>query len=757
MANDNTGIFTHDKNEKKHRKALSLDVRDDGIAVITYDVPGETVNTLQASFVEDFTAVYEALRNDTRIKGAVLVSGKKDTWVAGADIDMLATCRTAQDAEKLSRLAKEALNRWESLDKPVVAAIHGAALGGGLELALACTARVASDDPKTVLGLPEVQLGLLPGGNGLQRLARLAGLQVALDLGLTGKNVRPARAKKLGIVDEVVPKAILFDVAVQWAKKLAEQGKPKFETALDKLKGSLTDPKKLARVALEETPVGKKILFKKARAMTLKKTRGHYPAAERIIDVLESYATQGWDASSELESRAFGELVVSDTAHRLMEIFFATQELKKENGVDDPSVQPRKVEKIGILGAGLMGAGIAYVSSNAGYSVRLKDKDTAGLGRGLKLIRDYYEERVRKKSLATLERDKKLALVTPTTDYSGFGNVDLVIEAVFEDVELKHRVLRETEAVTRPDTIFASNTSTIRIAKIAEASSRPELVVGMHYFSPVNKMPLLEVITTDKTAPWVTATAVDVGKKQGKTVIVVRDGYGFYTSRILAPYMNEASFLLSEGVPIEDIDEALVDWGFPVGPITLLDEVGIDVAEKAGKILHQAFGERLDPPEIFKKITNDGRAGRKNNKGFYLYKDGKKVKKRGRDMVDPSIYTLLGVTPNLHMDKTEIAERVALQMVGEAIRCLEEGILRSPRDGDIGAIFGLGFPPFRGGPFRYADTVGAQRLLERFQTLEARHGKRWEPPRLLVELARKGARFYDETTWRTHHAAKASA
>jgi 3-hydroxyacyl-CoA dehydrogenase/enoyl-CoA hydratase/3-hydroxybutyryl-CoA epimerase len=736
MAKDDKG------NGPEKQKALSLEVRADGVAVITYDVPGEAVNTLQASFADDFEEVYEAVKNDARITAAVLVSGKKDTWVAGANIDMLAACKTAEDAEKLCRMGKAAMNKFEALDKPVVAAIHGAALGGGLELALVCAARVASDDPKTVLGLPEVQLGLLPGANGLQRLARLIGLQEALDMGLTGKNVRPAKAKKLGLVDEVVPRAILLDVAIQWAKKLAEQGKPKPETALDKLKESLTDPKKLAALALEETPVGKNILFKKAREMTLKKTRGHYPAAERIIDVLETYAKQGFEASSEVESKAFGELVVSDVAHRLMEIFHATNELKKENGTDDPNVKAKKVEKLGVLGAGLMGAGIAYVSSNAGIAVRLKDKDAAGLGRGLKQVREYYDERVKKKALTSLERDRKLALVTPTTDYSGFGNVDLVVEAVFEDLELKHRVVRETEAVVRSDTIFASNTSTIRIAKIAEAAKRPELVVGMHYFSPVNKMPLLEVITTEQTAPWVTATAVAVGKKQGKTVIVVRDGYGFYTSRILAPYMNEASYLLAEGVPIEEIDRALVDWGFPVGPITLMDEVGIDVGEKAGRIMFEAFGERMAPPPGFEKVIADGRKGRKNNKGFYKYEDGKKVKAKGRDVVDASIYSLLGVTPDKHMDKTELAERVALQMVGEAIRCLEEGILRSPRDGDIGAIFGLGFPPFRGGPFRYADSVGAEKLLAKFRALEAQHGARWAPPQLLVDHARVGRRFH---------------
>ncbi len=723
-------------------KALSVFVRDDGIAVITYDVPGEPVNTMQLSFVDEFLAVEDRLRTDDAIRAGVLVSGKRDTWVAGANIDNLSAYTNAADAEALARTGKAAMATFEALDKPIVAAIHGATLGGGLELALVCSARIASDDSKTVFGFPEVQLGLLPGANGLQRLARLIGLQEALDMGLTGKNVRPAKARTLGLVDEVVPRSILLEVAVQWAHRLVERGKPKPETTLQKLTGGFTDPKKFAQFALEETPMGKNLLFKKARELTQKKTRGHYPAAERILDVLETYAKHGWDASSEIESKFFGELVVSDVSTQLVRIFFATQALKKDNGTDDPKLEPHKVEKLGVLGAGLMGAGIAYVSTNAGYAVRMKDKDAPGVGRGLKLVRDYYDERVKKRSLTPLDRDKKLGALTTTTDYSGFKNVDVVVEAVFEDLALKQSVLKDVEAHARADTVFGSNTSTIRISKIAEAAARPELVVGMHYFSPVHKMPLLEVIVTDQTAPWVTATAVAVGKKQGKTVIVVRDGYGFYTSRILGPYMNEAAFLLAEGVPIEEIDHALVDWGFPVGPITLLDEVGIDVAEKAGKIMHGAFGERLDSPTIFQQIANDGRAGRKNNKGFYKYENGKKTKEKGRDVVDASVYALLGVTPNTSMDKTELAERVTLQMVGEAIRCLQEGILRSPRDGDIGAIFGLGFPPFRGGPFRYADAVGAATLVDKFRALEKQHGKRWAAPDMLVEHARAGKSFH---------------
>jgi 3-hydroxyacyl-CoA dehydrogenase/enoyl-CoA hydratase/3-hydroxybutyryl-CoA epimerase len=382
-----------------------------------------------------------------------------------------------------------------------------------------------------------------------------------------------------------------------------------------------------------------------------------------------------------------------------------------------------------------MGSGIAYVTANAGLPVRIRERDAAAAGRALGAVRSVLDERVKRRSIDKLERAEKMRLVTATTDWSGFADVDLLVEAVFEDLALKQDMVRAFEAVN-PTGIFASNTSSIPIGKIAEASRHPETVLGMHYFSPVNKMPLLEIIVTDRTSPEATATAVALGKKQGKTVIVVRDGPGFYTSRILAPYMNEAAQLLVEGAAIEDLDRALVAFGFPVGPITLLDEVGIDVGEKVGKILHDAFGDRMLPPAALDEVVRSGRLGRKNRKGFYTY-DGKEKR------VDETVYDLL---PAGRARKTfpadELRERVVLQMVNEAIRCLGEGILRSARDGDVGAIFGLGWPPFRGGPFRWVDTLGAGEVLSRMEKLRDRHGARFEPAPLLVEHGKAGRPFH---------------
>ena len=718
---------------------------EDGVAVLTFDLVGEPVNTLSPESGEAFQKALTRAQEDAQVQAVVLISGKKDGFIAGAKIDFLQTLASAAEAEAVSRGAHEGFNRLAGFSKPVVAAIHGACLGGGLEWALACTYRIASDSKKTQLGLPEVQLGLIPGAGGTQRLPRLVGVQVALDLILTGKNVKPSKAKKLGLVDEVVPQPILRELALRRARELAQGTlKPSRERSAPLAKGlsgllkGLSDKERWTELALEENPVGRKLLFDQARKQLLKKTRGKYPAPEKALVAIRTGLEHGLEAGLAAEAKLFGELAVSDVSKRLVEIFFATNALKKDNGVQDASVKARPVKKVGVLGGGLMGGGIAFVTANQlGVPVRIKEKDDAGAGRGLKHVRGLLQERVKRRSLTSREAEARLALVSTSLDTQGFKSVDVVIEAVFEDLALKHKILKEMEVVTRPDCIFASNTSSLPITRLAEASSRPETVIGMHYFSPVQKMPLLEIITHKGTADWVTATCVELGKKQGKTVIVVNDGVGFYTSRILAPYMNEAAFLLAEGADIAELDRALVEFGFPVGPVTLLDEVGIDVAQKVGPIMYAAFGERMAAPEEITKVTGDGRLGRKNGRGFYLYADGKKGE------VDESVYALLPHGKDRKkLDRQEMAERVSLQMINEALHCLGEGILRSARDGDIGAIFGLGFPPFLGGPFRYVDAVGPQKVLERLQFWQQKLGKRFEPAPLLVAKARAGERFY---------------
>jgi 3-hydroxyacyl-CoA dehydrogenase/enoyl-CoA hydratase/3-hydroxybutyryl-CoA epimerase len=725
---------------------------DGDVATVTFDAEGEPVNTLSPEAGEAFLRLLDRAQKDEAVKAVVFISGKKDSFIAGAKIDFLQTLRTASEAAAISRKAQAGFNRLDAFPKPVVAAIHGTCLGGGLEWALACDFRLASDSPKTTLGLPEVQLGLIPGAGGTQRLPRLIGAQAALDLILTGRSVKPHRARKLRLVDEVVPAPLLLDLAKKRARELAsgqrtverrrEQGRgtPGRSLGLADILRGLSDREKWAEFALEENPLGRKVMFDQARKQLLKKTRGKYPAPERALDAVRAGLDGGMDRGLDEEARIFGELVVSDVSRRLVEIFFATTALKKDNGTSNPEVKPRPVKKLGVVGGGLMGGGIAWVSAQAGIPVRLKERDDAAAGRALKMVRGLYDERVRRRSLTQREAEARLAQVSATTGYTGLRRADVVVEAVFEDLALKHQVLKEVEAAAGPETIFASNTSSLPIARIAEASAHPHTVIGMHYFSPVNKMPLLEIITHPGTAGWVTATCVELGKRQGKTVIVVNDGPGFYTTRILAPYMNEAAHLLAEGADAAELDRALVDFGFPVGPIALLDEVGLDVAEKVARVLFEAFGERVAPPRTLEPLRADGRLGRKNKKGFYRYDDGKKAKKE----VDESVYELLPHgRDRKKLDRQEMAERCALQFVNEAIRCLGEGILRSPRDGDIGAIFGLGFPPFLGGPFRYVDAQGPGRVLDRMLHWQQKLGKRFEPAPLLEELTQNGRRFHD--------------
>jgi 3-hydroxyacyl-CoA dehydrogenase/enoyl-CoA hydratase/3-hydroxybutyryl-CoA epimerase len=708
--------------------------RDAGVAVLSLDVPGAPVNTLSLALAEELRVLFDEIERDNAIVGAVLISGKSDNFIAGADIEQFLEFKTAEDAEQASYTGQKMLSRLERLRVPVVAAINGACLGGGLETALACAWRVATEHPKTVLGLPEVQLGLIPGTGGTQRLPKLIGLPNALDMILRGRNIRPKKALQMGLVDDVVHPAILRDIAVQRAKEIAAGTRQR--------SGGRTE-RGAEGLLLERNRFGRTLVLKKARQSVMQQTHGLYPAPLAALDVIRLGYEEGEDAGYKEESRRFGELAMTEVSRQLIFLFFATNSLKKDPGVSAPVPAPRPVEKLGVLGAGFMGAGITSVAVQQGTLVRLKDTDTARVGKGLAAVRDVVKERYTKRQITRPQLDDMMALTGGTTEYTGFGNVDLVIEAVFEDIDLKHRVLREVEPLMPEDAIYASNTSTIPIGRIAEAATRPEQVLGMHFFSPVHKMPLLEIIVTPRTTKDATVTAVAYGKQLGKTVIVVNDGPGFYTTRTLSAYMNEAGRLLDEGAAIDAIDKALVDFGFPVGPITLLDEVGIDVGGKVGLVLADALGVRMTPSEAMRRVVTAGRLGRKGRSGFYHYDDrGKKGD------VDNSIYQIIGATAranrgrHVEIPAEEMVRRCVLAMVNEAVRCLQERILRSVRDGDVGAVFGIGFPPFRGGPFRYVDTIGAASIVRQLQELNTRHPPRFEAAELLVEMAQSGKTFY---------------
>ena len=704
---------------------LRSDVVDD-ILVVTIDRPGVSLNTLTPGLIGEFEGVLLRVNDDTLIKGVVLTSGKPDSFIAGADIEQFLEITSAADAERTSRMGQDLLDRLEKLRVPVVAAIHGACLGGGLEVALACRYRICTEHPKTTLGLPEVQLGLIPGIGGTQRLPRRVGLQAALDMILTGRSIRAKRAQQMGLVDEMVHPAILADIAIDRARSLAA----------GTLKPGRRPSLGATSLLLEQNPLGRGVVFKKARESVMEKTHGHYPAPLAALTAIQTGYSRGFDEGLREEARLFGEMAMTPVSRQLVFIFFASNSLKKDPGVDPPAPAPREIHKLGVLGAGFMGAGIASIAVQQDTLVRFKDTDTAHIGRGLASIHGVLQERLTRRQISRQQFQDYMSLVGGTTDYSGFESVDLVIEAVFEDVALKHRVLEEVEPIIDTTAVYASNTSTIPIARIAEVAQHPERVLGMHFFSPVHRMPLLEVIVTPATSPEATVSAVAYGKKLGKTVIVVNDGPGFYTTRTLSAYMNEAGRLLDEGASIEAIDKALVDFGFPVGPITLLDEVGIDIGGKVGLVLVEAFGHRMQPSDAMRRVVVAGRTGRKGRNGFYKYDD---AGTKGR--VDDSVYELIG-GERRDVLAEEIVERCVLAMVNEAVLCLGDGILRSPRDGDIGAVFGIGFPPFRGGPFRYVDSEIVEKIVERLEDLDARFPSRFTPAPLLLDMAASRRSFY---------------
>lgn len=704
----------------------TIEKRDNGVAIIWLDQPGEKINKVSLEFVKELDVLFQQLENDSDVKAAVIASKKKD-WIAGADIDMFGRVKQKGDFIQFTRDGHQSLFRLEKSKKPVVAAINGACLGAGTEIALACHGRVVSDEKGMHFALPEVMLGLLPGGGGTQRLPRLIGIQKALDMMLTGKKIYGSKAKKIGLADKITTKESLLNAAMDFALQLT---KGKF---------AREDKREFLEKVLESNSVTRGIIYKKAKEMVMKQTLGNYPAPLKILECVEIGMEEGINKGLDAEAVKFEELILTDESRQLIRIFFNMTEKKKN---PYPTDKIKSTDTIAMVGAGFMGAGIAEVSAMDGIRVLLKDIKEETLATAKQTIWQDLEKKLKRKTMSQPEAEEIMGRVESKLDYSGFDKVDIIVEAVFEEIKLKQRIVADCEAASRPDTIFASNTSALPITHVAEKAARPENVIGMHYFSPVPKMPLLEIIKTPKTADWVTATCFELGIRQGKTCIVVNDGPGFYTTRILAPYMNECFLLIEEGADAGQIDKAMKKWGFPVGPVTLQDEVGIDVG---AHIMKGEFAEMAKKREGARsndaiiKMFADGYHGKKNKKGLYKYDE--KGKKQG---INEEIYKYFGNPTRKEFTTEAIQNRMGMMMLNEALLCLQEGILESPTDGDVGAIFGLGFPPFTGGPFRFIDHRGADKVLATMEDLAAKYGPRFKPAQILRDYAKEGKKFYGE-------------
>lgn len=707
--------------------ALQLEISGDGVAWLVFDRPDARANILTRGVMERLDAllgeIEEAAASGT-VRAVVVRSGKDGRFIAGADVGEIANVTDPAVGAQAAAMGQQLFRRLEQLEVPTVAAVDGTCLGGGTELILACDARIASDRPETRIGLPEVKLGIIPGFGGTVRLPRLIGLRNALGMILTGTNMSARKAQRTGLISERMHIGVLYDRAAELALELADGGRP------DRRKRPL-----LAR-ALDDTPIGRRVVLRQARKQVLRETMGHYPAPLRALDVVRRTAGMPLDRAFEVEAEALGELVVTDISKNLIHVFHLLESAKKSGPAD---VEPLPVERVAVLGAGVMGGGIAQLLAYRDLDVRLKDINSEALSLGLRHARQMFDRLVKRNRLEQRDADRQLQSIAPTLEYTGFGTVDVVIEAVVEKMNVKQQVLSETETHVRADCVLTTNTSSLSVTEMQNVLARPDRFAGMHFFNPVHRMPLVEVIRGEKSSDQTVATVVALVRQLEKTPVIVQDGPGFLVNRVLAPYLNEAGWLLAEGGRIEKIDATLRRFGMPMGPFRLLDEVGLDVARHAGAVMSEAFGDRLRQPPTMVALEQTELLGRKGGRGFYSYEDGRD--KNVNDAIYSELKGAIADRPG-ELTEQEILDRTLLAMVNEAARVLEDGIAASPGDVDLGMITGTGFPPFRGGLLRWADSLGMAEVLRRLERLEAVHGERFSPAQLIRTGAAEGRLFY---------------
>ena len=721
---------------------FKLDVDADGIALITWDMAERSMNVITANVIEELGTLVDKVTADAAIKGAIVTSGK-DAFCGGADLTMLegmgavfanlvrtkgeeaAAAFVFEESRKLSQLYR----RLETSGKPWVCALNGTAMGGGFELALACHYRVASDNPKTRLGLPEIKIGLFPGAGGTQRVARMLQPADALQFLLKGDQLKVDRAKAMKLIDAVVPPADLITAAKDWIKA-GGKAKAPWDTEGFRLPGG---------------PVYSKagmMTFPAANAIYRRETYDNYPAARAILQVVYEGLQLAMDAALRVESRWFAKILRSPEAAAMIRSLFVSMQDLNKGARRPPSEPPTSLKKIGVVGAGFMGAGIAQVSAGAGLQVVLIDRDQETADKGKAGLHKALSDRVMKGRMKGAERDELLARIKPSADYNALKDCDLVIEAVFEDRKIKSDVIAKIQAVIGDNAIFASNTSTLPITSLASEFKEPERFIGIHFFSPVNRMMLVEIILGKQTGNKALAAALDYVRAIRKTPIVVNDSRGFYTSRVVGTYIREGHLMLTEGIPAALIENVGRMAGMPVGPLSLNDEVAVDLAWKILKATEADLGAKaVDPRQkklLEEMVEKRGRFGRKNGKGFYDY-PANGPKRLWPDLVELQPKKLLDP------EKIDIGE-MKLRLLGiqalETARCFEEKVLTDVREADVGSILGFGFAPFSGGTLSFIDGIGTKRFVELCRKLEKKYGPRFAPNKLLVDLAAKDEGFY---------------
>jgi len=712
--------------------AWTTHIDEQWIAWLRFDLQGEKVNKFTAQVMTQLDAALDPLATNQSIKAVVILSGKPDSFIVGADVNELASIRDSDDAIEKAQAGQKLFNKIAALDVPTVAVIHGPCMGGGLEMSLACDYRLATDHPKTSIALPEVNLGIIPGWGGTQRLPRLVGLPQALTMIMAGKPVNGGKAYRIGLVDALVNEAFLQEQAVRFIDTILKaKGKRK---VLSRRK--TVQP--LAMRLLEKTPPGRNLIFKMSAKQALKRTKGHYPAPLEALEVIRQTYSMPIAEGLAIEAAVFGRLSPSSVSRNLVWIFQASQRAKKTHTAP-PDSPPQSLQHTAVVGAGVMGGGIAWALSNKGLTVRLKDIGWDAITKGTATAAGMFRAMVKRRKTTQGQMNLAMHRISPTTEYCGFFGVDLVVEAIVEDMAIKQKVLKEIESQVRPDALICTNTSSLSITEMALALDHPERFVGLHFFNPVNRMPLVEVIPGEKTSPQTIVSAVALARQLGKTPVVVGNCAGFLVNRVLLPYVNESVRMFEEGVDMERIDRLIEQFGMPIGPLALADEVGLDVGLKVAQVLEKAFGSRMHTPELLSTAVKNGdMLGKKTGQGFYIHSRSKKKP-------NPDAIKLVEKTDNptaVAISDSQIVDRAILTMVNEAARCLEEGIADHAETLDIAMLMGTGFAPFRGGLLRWADEVGPAEIAKRLDALAQTFGDRFTPAPLIGRLASDGGGFY---------------
>jgi 3-hydroxyacyl-CoA dehydrogenase/enoyl-CoA hydratase/3-hydroxybutyryl-CoA epimerase len=696
---------------------------DKNIGYLTFDQPDSKVNVLNGVTLMALDKLLDELTGKS-LKALIIQSNKKDIFIAGADIKEIENITEVSDGKVKAQAGQRVMDKIEDLPYPTIAVIDGAALGGGCELALACRYRVMTFNEKIRIGLPEVNLGFVPGFGGTYRLPRLVGLQQGLKLIVSATPINPTAAFKCGLVDRLYPSTGLRDRVLEFVEEIAVEPKKRIFRR--------PAPKGF-NAFLEKNSIGQSIVYSETEKTIQKMTKGVYPAPFKAVEVVRKTLNMSRVQALDIESTAFAQLAITPISKNLVKVFYMSEKYKKLTVPGAENIKPMPIVKGAVIGAGIMGGGIAQLFSDRGVWARLKDINYDAIAKGLKAAYDVYAGAMKRKKAKPYQVAARMAMISGTVDYSGFGDVDIAIEAVVENMDIKKKVFAEVSQILPSKAILASNTSSLSVTEMARSAKDPSKVIGFHFFNPVHRMPLIEIITTEMTSKETLVSTLEFAKKLGKTPVIVKDAPGFLVNRILLAYINEAGRVLGEGGSIETIDRYAVKFGMPMGPFTLSDEVGLDVGVKVLHILEAGLGPRFKPSKIFDDVAPLKVLGKKSGKGFYIHDKERKV--------NPEVQAL--VASGSGCSETEAVQRMMYIMINEAAMILQEKVVDGPDAVDIGMIFGTGFPPFRGGLLRYADSIGITKLVSGLEALEARFKDgRFKPCQYIIDLKNQGKSFY---------------